>query len=209
MLNFTLAALVQIEVGLRLGKAGLQKQRTRLVQKRVKPTQDPPDTREAAAAEAAADAARRREEAEACVHYLLRMAADPDGPFHSLAAGPATWCGWCMQPWRGCYPRQPLTATRRLQVTPKRATGVPCLPQNRACLAVPACFTVPAFFAGPACLAVPAFFTVPASLAVPAFFTVSACLAVPVCFTVPLCPHGSPRDTHTGEIPGKFESKAV
>ena len=192
-LNFTLAALVQIEVGLRLGKAGLQKQRTRLVQKRVKPTQDPPDTREAAAAEAAADAARRREEAEACVHYLLRMAADPDGPFHSLAAGPPTWCGWCMQPWRGCYPRQPLTATRRLQVTPKRATGVPCLPQNRACLAVPACFTVPAFFAGPAaspCL--------PSSL---------CCLHHRACLLHRASV--SPGDTHTGEIPGKFESKAV
>jgi hypothetical protein len=53
---------------------------------------------------------------EYCVLNLLEQAADSEGPFLTSLAGPKSLWGRCMEPWRGCFPRQPLLKATCLQV---------------------------------------------------------------------------------------------
>ncbi len=53
---------------------------------------------------------------EQCVNKLLEQQADSKGPFHTSLAGPKSLWQICMDPWRGCFPRQPLLTTISLQV---------------------------------------------------------------------------------------------
>jgi hypothetical protein len=55
-------------------------------------------------------------ELKQCVQYLLEQASDFKGPFMTSLAGPKSLWRRCMEPWRGCFPRQPLFAAISLQV---------------------------------------------------------------------------------------------
>ena len=67
---------------------------------------------------------------ERCVRNLLEQAADPKGPFRTSLAGPKSLWKRCMDPWRGCFTRQPLFAATSLQVVGPWLGEKPLPPQH-------------------------------------------------------------------------------
>jgi len=72
----------------------------------------------------------RQRKLECCIRNLLEQAADSKGPFRTSLAGRKSLWRRCMDPWRGCFPRQPLFAATSLQVVDPWLGEEPLPPQH-------------------------------------------------------------------------------